>query len=103
MASIWKLPVIFVCENNQFATEVAFEYSSSNPHVGRRAELYGIAGFEVDGNNAKDVHSVAGEAIHRARKGDGATLIECKTHKQVVELAREWGFEIGRRWGENDD
>ena len=81
MASIWKLPVIFVCENNQFATEVAFEYSSSNPHVGRRAELYGIAGFEVDGNNAKDVHRVAGEAIHRARKGDGATLIECKTYR----------------------
>lgn len=81
MAGIWKLPVLFVCENNQFATEVAFEYSSSNPNVGRRAELYGIAGFEVDGNDAREVERVTGEAVDRARKGGGPTLIECKTYR----------------------
>ena len=81
MAGIWKLPVLFVCENNQFATEVAFEYSSSNPHVGRRAELYGIAGVEVDGNDASEVERAAGEAVERARNGDGPTLIECRTYR----------------------
>ena len=51
MASIWKLPVLFICENNQFATEVPFSYSSGIPDVGRRAANYGLPGFEVDGND----------------------------------------------------
>ena len=81
MAAIWKLPVIFVCENNQFATEVAFEYASGIPDVGRRAGNYGLPGFEVDGNDVVEVHRVSGEAIERARTGEGATLIECKTYR----------------------
>jgi 2-oxoisovalerate dehydrogenase E1 component len=81
MASIWKLPVIFVCENNQFATEVAFSYASGIPNVGRRAENYGIPGFELDGNDVLDIHRVAGEAIARARLGEGPTLIECMTYR----------------------
>lgn len=81
MASIWKLPVVFVCENNQFATEVPFQYSSGIPDVGRRAANYGLPGFEVDGNDALAVHKVAGEAVERARSGGGATLIECKTYR----------------------
>ncbi|MBC8356213.1 MAG: dehydrogenase E1 component subunit alpha/beta [Planctomycetes bacterium] len=81
MASIWKLPVIFVVENNQFATEVPFSYSSGIPDVGRRAENYGIPGFELDGNDVLEIHRVAGEAIKRARAGDGPTLIECKTYR----------------------
>jgi 2-oxoisovalerate dehydrogenase E1 component len=81
MASIWNLPVILVCENNQFATEVSFEYSSGIPDVGRRAENYGIPGFEVDGNDVVAVFETAAEAVKRARNGDGATLIECKTYR----------------------
>lgn len=81
MASIWKLPVIFVVENNQFATEVPFDYSSGIPDVGRRAENYGIPGFELDGNDVLDIQRVAGEAIERARRGNGPTLIECKTYR----------------------
>jgi len=81
MAAIWNLPVIFVCENNQFATEVPFSYSSGIPDVGRRAENYGLPGFEVDGNDVLEIQSVAGAAIERARKGGGATLIECKTYR----------------------
>jgi 2-oxoisovalerate dehydrogenase E1 component len=81
MASIWKLPVIFVVENNQFATEVPFSYSSGIPDVGRRAENYGMPGFELDGNDVLEIHRVAGEAIERARRGDGPTLIECKTYR----------------------
>ena len=81
MAAIWKLPVIFVCENNQYATEVPFAYSSGSPSVGNRASCYGIQGFELDGNDVLAIHEVAGEAIARARAGEGPTLIECKTYR----------------------
>jgi 2-oxoisovalerate dehydrogenase E1 component len=81
MAAIWKLPVLFVCENNQFATEVPFTYSSGIPDVGRRAANYGLPGFEVDGNDVLAVTEVAREAVARARSGGGATLIECKTYR----------------------
>jgi 2-oxoisovalerate dehydrogenase E1 component len=81
MASIWKLPVLFVCENNQYATEVPFAYASGIPDVGRRAANYGMAGFEVDGNDVLEIYRVAGEAIARARAGGGPTLIECKTYR----------------------
>lgn len=81
MASIWKLPVLFVCENNQYATEVPFAYSSGNPSVGQRGAAYGIPGFEVDGNDVVEIHRVAEEAIARARAGSGPTLIECKTYR----------------------
>ena len=81
MASIWKLPVLFICENNQFATEVPFEYSSGIADVGRRAANYGLPGFEVDGNDVAAVSEAASEAVARARAGKGATLIECKTYR----------------------
>ncbi len=81
MASIWHLPVIFVCENNQFATEVAFSYSSGTPHIGRRAGNYGIPGFEIDGNDVTAVYKAAGAAVERARSGGGPTLIECRTYR----------------------
>jgi len=81
MAAIWKLPVLFICENNQFATEVPFAYSSGIPDVGRRAANYGLPGFEVDGNDVLAVTEVAREAVERARSGGGATLIECKTYR----------------------
>lgn len=81
MASIWKLPVLFVCENNQFATEVPFAYSSGISDVGRRAANYGLPGYEIDGNDVLAVATVAQEAVARARSGGGATLIECKTYR----------------------
>jgi len=81
MASIWKLPVLFLCENNQFATEVPFAYSSGIPDVGRRAANYGLPGFEVDGNDVLAVTEIAATAVARARSGEGATLIECKTYR----------------------
>jgi 2-oxoisovalerate dehydrogenase E1 component len=81
LAGIWKLPVLFVCENNQYATEVPFAYSAGNPGVAGRAAAYGLPGFEVDGNDVLAVHQCAAEAIERARGGGGATLIECKTYR----------------------
>ena len=81
MAAIWNLPVLFVCENNQFATEIPFAYSSGNPSVAGRASSYGLPGIEVDGNDVIAVSAAAGVAVERARSGGGATLLECKTYR----------------------
>ncbi|MFM7519636.1 MAG: thiamine pyrophosphate-dependent dehydrogenase E1 component subunit alpha, partial [Planctomycetota bacterium] len=81
LAAIWKLPVLFVCENNGFATEVPFREASANPEVGRRAASYGVAGEEIDGNDVVAVRAAARRAVARARAGEGATLIECKTYR----------------------
>ena len=81
MASIWKLPVLFVCENNQFATEVPSSYSSGNPNVASRGASYGMPGVELDGNDVQAISRAAAEAIHRARNGGGPTLLECKTYR----------------------
>jgi 2-oxoisovalerate dehydrogenase E1 component len=81
MASIWKLPVLFVCENNEFATEVPFQYAAGNPSVAARAEGYGLPGIEVDGNDVLAVWEAARDAVYRARHGGGSTLLECKTYR----------------------
>jgi 2-oxoisovalerate dehydrogenase E1 component len=81
MASIWKLPALFICENNQFATEVPFSYSSGSPAVGARATSYGIAGVTIDGNDVLAIHAAAQQAVQRARSGQGPTLIECRTYR----------------------
>jgi len=81
MASIWKLPVLFVCENNEFATEVPFRYAAGNPSVASRGAAYGMPGVEVDGNDVLAVRTAAEWAIARARSGEGPTLLECKTYR----------------------
>lgn len=81
MAGIWKLPVVFVCENNQYATEIPISYSGANPNIAERAAAYNIPGVAVDGNDVMAVAKVAEEAVRRARAGEGPTLIECKTYR----------------------
>ncbi|MBX3086277.1 MAG: pyruvate dehydrogenase (acetyl-transferring) E1 component subunit alpha [Anaerolineae bacterium] len=81
MAAIWKLPTLFICENNMYATEIAFAYSSPNPDVGSRAAVYNIPGYIVDGNDVLAVYAAVEEASKRARAGGGPSLIECKTYR----------------------
>jgi 2-oxoisovalerate dehydrogenase E1 component len=81
MAAIWDLPVIFVCENNLYATEVPFDYATRNTDVAERARSYGIPGVAVDGNDVLAVHEAAGAAVRRARAGRGPTLLECRTYR----------------------
>lgn len=81
LATNWQLPVLFVCENNQFATEVAFVDTTRNPEVANRAAAYGLPGIAIDGNDVDLVYQTAGEALERARSGGGPTLIECKTYR----------------------
>ncbi|MBM3848545.1 MAG: dehydrogenase, partial [Verrucomicrobia bacterium] len=81
LASIWNLPVLFVCENNQYATEVPFDYAAGNPSVAQRGAAYGLEAAEVDGNDVVAVREAARQAIDRARNGGGPTLLECKTYR----------------------
>ncbi len=83
MGTVWDLPVVYVCENNLYATEMAFSRATKNTSVARRAESYGLPGVEVDGQDVIAVHRVAKVAIDRARSGGGPTLIECKTYRYV--------------------
>jgi 2-oxoisovalerate dehydrogenase E1 component len=82
LAAIWKLPVLFVCENNQFATEVPFREAAGNPRVSSRGWVYGLPAYELnDGNDVQATYQIAGEAIERARSGGGPTLLECLTYR----------------------
>lgn len=81
LAALWKLPVVYVCENNQYATSVAVWRSTSVTDIGVRGVSYGIPGVTVDGNRVDDVYAAAEEAVSRARAGLGPSLIECKTYR----------------------
>jgi 2-oxoisovalerate dehydrogenase E1 component len=81
MAAIWGLPVVYVCENNQFATEVPFDYATRNTDVAERVRSYGIPGIAVDGNDVLAVTEAAHAAIERARSGGGPSLVEGKTYR----------------------
>lgn len=81
MASIWRLPVIFLCENNQYAVSTNVRYALNIVNVSERAASYGIAGVSVDGNDVLAVYEVVTEAVARARRGEGPTLVETKTYR----------------------
>jgi pyruvate dehydrogenase E1 component alpha subunit len=81
LAAIWDLPVLFVCENNRYAESTPFEYAVAGQSVANRAAGYGMPGVTVDGQNVIEVYEVAGEAVERARKGEGPTLIEAMTYR----------------------
>ncbi len=81
LASLWKLPVIYICENNQYATSVAVWRSTPVPDIGIRGSAYGMPGVTVDGNRVDAVYAAMETAVKRARAGEGPTLIECKTYR----------------------
>jgi pyruvate dehydrogenase E1 component alpha subunit len=79
LAALWRLPVVFLCENNWWASTTAFEASTAGGSVAGRAAGYGIPGATVDGNDAVLVHGAVAAAVARAREGAGPTLIEART------------------------
>lgn len=81
MASIWKLPVVFVNENNSYGEATPQIYSSGSKRIADRAPAYGIPGETIDGKDLVAVYEAAGKAIDRARRGEGPTLIECITYR----------------------
>jgi pyruvate dehydrogenase E1 component alpha subunit len=82
MASTWKLPVVFICENNLYAMGTHQSRVMSIKSVAERASGYGIPGATVDGNDVLLVYEAAMAAVERARGGEGATLIECRTYRR---------------------
>ncbi len=81
IAALWKLPVLFVCENNLYAATTPQRISSPLADLAPRAEGFGMPGVIVDGQDVLAVYDVAGEAVGRARSGDGPTFIEAKTYR----------------------
>jgi len=82
MAAIWKLPILFVCENNCYASTTKTSYACSVIDIATRANGYGIPGVSADGNDVLEVRNAAAEAVDRARRGEGPTLLENKTYRR---------------------
>jgi pyruvate dehydrogenase E1 component alpha subunit len=81
LAAVWKLPVIFVCQNNEYGEHTAYEKTTSAKQIADRAVGYSIPGVRVDGNDPLAMYAAAGEALERARAGEGPTLLECMTFR----------------------
>jgi acetoin:2,6-dichlorophenolindophenol oxidoreductase subunit alpha len=81
MASVWKLPVVFICDNNQYGMSMHKSKSMNIEKVSTRAVSYGIPGITVDGNNVLDVYEAVQVAGERARRGEGPSLVDCLTYR----------------------
>lgn len=81
LAAVWKLPVLFVCQNNRFAEHTRFEFGTAAAKISDRAIGYQMPGFTIDGNDPVAVYETAKTAVERARAGDGPTLIEALTFR----------------------
>src|SRR5438270_9664515 len=89
IAATWKLPMLYVCENNMYAAQTAAAATHALSDVAARAAGYGIPGVVVDGNDIFAVHQAANAAVDRARSGGGPTLIECKTYRWRAHTERK--------------
>jgi len=81
MAAIWKLPIVFVCENNTYAMSTSIAQSMPVPNVADRAAAYAMPGVTIDGNDLPAVAATVANAVERARRGEGPSLVECKTYR----------------------
>jgi pyruvate dehydrogenase E1 component alpha subunit len=81
MASLWKLPVVFLCENNGYALTTSIASSHAQPDIARRADAYGMPGVKVDGQDVAAVFEATRDAVDNARRGNGPTLIEAQTYR----------------------
>jgi acetoin:2,6-dichlorophenolindophenol oxidoreductase subunit alpha len=98
LASALKLPVIFVCENNQYGEFTPSHKAMNIQDIAERAKAYGIPGIKADGTDALAMYEVAAEAVARARRGEGPTLIEAKTHRRSGHAEGEGAFLAGQQY-----
>lgn len=96
-ASLKKLPVVFVCENNFYATNSPLSARQPHDNIAKRAEGYGMPGIQVDGNDVIAVYHAAREIIERARTGEGPTLLECRTYRWKGHVGPDCDYEKGCR------
>ena len=102
-AALRKLPVIFVCENNGYATASPLSHRQVSPDIWRRAEAHAVPGVGVDGNDVVAVYRAAQAAVERARRGDGPTFIEAKTYRWLGHVGPGDDFAMGYRTREEMD
>jgi 2-oxoisovalerate dehydrogenase E1 component len=107
LASVWKLPMVFICENNQYALNTAFGNTTAVEQIALRASSYGIPGCTIDGNDAVEVLTVVSEAVERARAGEGPSLIEAMTwrwgpHSMRANLREPRSDEAMQAWRARD-
>ena len=88
ISSVWKLPIVFVCENNQYAANNAIAVQHPITDVALRAKSYGLTGLTIDGNDVLAVREAARAAVDRARRGEGPSLLECKTYRWYFHAMR---------------
>lgn len=107
LAAIWKLPVVFICENNQYAVSMSVNEAMAIENIADRAQAYGIPGVIVDGNDVRAVREHTAQAVERARAGMGPTLLECKTYRLTGHYAmdpdRYRSREEKRWWEKHND
>jgi TPP-dependent pyruvate/acetoin dehydrogenase alpha subunit len=106
LAAVWKLPVIFLCENNMYAISLRFEEFIPVKSIAVRAKAYGMPGVTVDGNDVTAVYKAVGKAAARARRGLGPSLIEAKTYRLAGHLCDDPGYyrpkeEVAAQWAKD--
>jgi pyruvate dehydrogenase E1 component alpha subunit len=95
LAALYRLPVVFVCENNFYASHLHLLERRVADNLYRLAEAYGIPGVRVDGNDAPTVYLASIEAVRRAREGQGPTLLECRTYRWRGHVGPGWDMDVG--------
>lgn len=96
LAAIWNTPVVFVCENNQYAISMPVARSTSVENIADRAKSYDVPGIVVDGNDVLAVYSATKEAVDKGRKGLGPSLVECKTYRWLGHYTGDPDFGLYR-------
>jgi len=89
IAGLWKLPLVFVCENNQYGADNAVESVRAVADIARHAAAYGLPGVSVDGNDVLSVRDATQAAVERARGGEGPTLLHCQTFRWLFHAMRD--------------
>lgn len=95
LAAVYRLPVIFVCENNFYASHMSLLERRAADNIRLSAEAHGIPGIVVDGNDAEAVYKAAAEAADLARKSCGPTLLECRTYRWRGHVGHDWNYDVG--------
>lgn len=95
LAAIYRLPVVFVCENNFYASHMSLMERRAADNIRLSAEAHGIPGVTVDGNDVEAVYQAATTAAERARKAAGPTLIECRTYRWRGHVGHDWNYDVG--------
>lgn len=95
LAALYKLPVLFVCENNLYASHMSLLERRAEDNIQQVAAAHGMPGARIDGNDAIAVYRAAAEAVTRARRGDGPTLVECRTFRWRGHVGPSWDTDVG--------